>query len=308
MIKEEFYFESYCGTNKIHAVKWVPDGTPVCILQIIHGMAEYVERYEEFATFLTKQNILVVGEDHLGHGKSMGSNPPGYFCEKEPHKVVIENVHILKDMIHEEYPDVPYVVMGHSMGSFMVRNFAHKYGKEVDGVVVMSTGLLPKALLPAMKLILTVSIALRGSRHVSELINRISFGSYLKRIKNPQTPFDWLSVNKESVQQYMADDLCGFTFTLNGFKTLVGLNCDLYDTDKIAGMPKALPMLFLYGDEDPVGEYGKTVEKSYRMYVDAGMQQVSKIMYPGKRHELLKEDNKVDVMQDIYAWIQKEIL
>ena len=144
MIKEEFYFDSYCGTNKVHAVKWVPKGTPVCIVQIIHGMAEYVERYEEFAAFLTEHNIVVVGEDHLGHGKSMGDNPPGYFCEKEPHKVVVENVHILKDMIHEEYPDIPYVVLGHSMGSFIVRNFAHKYGKEVDGVIVSATGLQPK--------------------------------------------------------------------------------------------------------------------------------------------------------------------
>ena len=84
MIKEEFYFDSYCGTNKIRAVKWVPDGAPLCVLQIVHGMAEYVERYEEFAAFLVEHNIIVVGEDHLGHGKSMGNNPPGYFCESRP--------------------------------------------------------------------------------------------------------------------------------------------------------------------------------------------------------------------------------
>ena len=308
MIKEEFYFDSYCGTNKIHAVKWVPKGTPVCIVQIIHGMAEYVERYEEFAAFLTEHNIVVVGEDHLGHGKSMGDNPPGYFCEKEPHKVVVENVHILKDMIHEEYPDIPYVVLGHSMGSFIVRNFAHKYGKEVDGVIVSATGLQPKMILPIMKVTVAVLTAFQGSRHVSKLMDKMAFGTYLKRIKNPKTSFDWLTVNEENVQKYLADDLCGFTFTLNGFKTLAGLCTGLYDTDKIKSMPKELPMIFLYGDEDPVGEYGAAVEKSYQMYVDAGMNQVSKILYPGKRHELLNEDNKLEVMQDVYNWIQKKIL
>lgn len=308
MFKEEFYYDSYCGTNKIHAVKWVPNGTPVCIVQIVHGMAEYIERYEEFAIFLTQRNIMVVGEDHLGHGKSMGNNPPGYFCEKEPDKTIIENVHILKDMIREEYPDVPYVIFGHSMGSFMVRNFAHKYGREVDGVVVSATGLLPMAILPVMKLIVAVLQLFQGSRHASKFMDKIAFGTYLKRIKSPKTSFDWLSVNEENVQKYIEDNLCGFVFTLNGFKTLAGLCTALYDTEKIAVMPKEFPMLFIYGDEDPVGEYGKAVEKSYQMYVDAGMNRVSKILYPGKRHELLNEDNKLEVMQDIYEWIQKMIL
>ena len=308
MIKEEFYFASYCGTNKIHAVKWVPEGTPVCIMQLIHGMAEYVERYEEFAAFLTEHNIILVGADHLGHGKSMGSNPPGYFCEKEPDKVVIEDVHTLKDMMREEYPDVPYVIFGHSMGSFVARHFAYKYGKEVDGVVISSTGLLSGPILVAMKTVVAFMIALRGGRHVSKFVNKMAFGSYLKRIKNPKSPFDWLSENEDNLRKYLADDLCGFTFTLNGFWTLGGLCSGLQDTDKIENIPKKLPILFIYGDEDPVGEYGVTVEKSYRMFVDAGMKEVSKIVYPGKRHELLNEDNKFDVMQDIYKWICKKVL
>lgn len=308
MIKEEFYYDSYCGTNKIHAVKWVPDGEILCIVQIVHGMAEYVERYEEFAAFLTERNILVVGEDHLGHGKSMGNNPPGYFCEREPHKVVVENVHILKDMIREEYPEVPYVILGHSMGSFITRNFVHKYGSEVDGAVISATGLQPKAILPIIKIMIAVLQVFQGSRHVSKFLDKLVFGTYLKHIKNPKTPFDWLSVNEENVKRYMEDDLCGFTFTINGFKTLAGVSTGLYDTEKIHAMPKTLPMLFIYGDEDPVGAYGTAVEKSYRMYVHAGMENVSKILYPGKRHELLNEDNRFEVMQDIYTWIQKMVM
>lgn len=307
MIKEEFYFESYCGTNKIHAVKWIPDGQPRCILQIVHGMCEYVERYEEFAAFLSSHNIMVVGEDHLGHGKSMGNNPPGYFCEKNPERVVVEDVRILKEMIQEEYTDVPYVLFGHSMGSFITRNFIHKYGAEIDGAVISATGLPTKATLATMKVVVSVLTAVQGGRHVSQFMDKMAFGRYLKRIDNPKTPVDWISVNEENVQKYLSDDLCGFTFTLNGFRTLQGVCSGLYDTEKIAAIPKELPLLFIYGDEDPVGGYGAGVEKSYQMYADAGMKKVSKILYPGKRHELLNEDNKMQIMQDVYAWISKLI-
>ena len=150
MRKEEFYFDSSCNTSKIHAVKWVPNGTPLCIVQIVHGMCEYVERYEEFAEFLTDKNIMVVGEDHLGHGKSMGNNPPGYLCKKNPEKVLVEDVHSLKEIISKEYPDIPYVIFGHSMGSFIARNFIQSYGSEVDGAVLCGTGMLPMPLILAM--------------------------------------------------------------------------------------------------------------------------------------------------------------
>jgi len=308
MRKEEFYFDSNCNTNKIHAVKWVPEGTPLCIIQIVHGMAEYVERYEEFAAFLTERNIMVVGEDHLGHGKSMGDNPPGYFCEKNPTEVLLENVHALKEIIRKEYPDIPYVMFGHSMGSFMTRNFVHKYGSEIDGAVISATGMLPKGLIQAMKVIVDVLSAFQGGKHVSQFVNKMAFGSYLKRIDNPKTEYDWLSVNEENVQKYMADPLCGFTFTLNGFKGLAGFLMGLHDKEKIASIPKELPMYFIYGDEDPVGDYGVSAKLAYQTYVDAGMKKVSETVYSGKRHELLNEDNKLEVMNDVYEWIYKEIL
>ena len=308
MRKEEFYFDSNCNTNKIHAVKWVPEGTPLCIIQIVHGMCEYVERYEEFAAFLTEKNIMVVGEDHLGHGKSMGSNPPGYFCEKEPHRVLVENVHTLKNLVKKEYPDIPYIIFGHSMGSFITRNFVHAYGNEVDGAVICATGMQPKALAQAMKVMVNVLQIFQGSKHVSKFINNIAFGSYLKRIENPKTESDWLSVNEENVQKYLADPLCGFVFTLNGFKGLAGLLIGLHDKEKIASIPKELPLHFLYGDEDPVGDYGVGVEKTIQVYKDAQMTRVSKNVYKGKRHELLNEDNKLEVMNDVYAWINNEIL
>ena len=307
MRKEEFYFDSVSNTNKIHAIKWVPEGTPLCIVQIVHGMSEYIERYEEFATFLTKRNILVVGEDHLGHGKSMGNNPPGYFCKEQPHKVLIENVHTLKDRMKKEYPSVPYVIFGHSMGSFITRNFLHSYGNEIDGTVICGTGMLPKALIQIMSVVVNVLCAIRGEKTVSKFVNDMAFGSYQKRINNPKTEYDWLSVNEENVQKYLADPLCGFSFTLNGFKGMAGLLKGLYDRDKIATMPKELPLFFICGGEDPVGDYGAGVEKAYKTYTSVGMTNVSNRVYPGKRHEILMEDNRLDVMNDVYTWIVKNI-
>ncbi len=308
MRKEEFYYDSVYNTNKIHAVKWVPEGTPLCIIQIVHGMSEYIERYEEFASFLTEKNILVVGEDHLGHGKSMGNNPPGYFCKEQPHTVLVENVHKLKDMIKEEYPDIPYVVFGHSMGSFITRNFIHQYGTEIDGAVICGTGMLPNALIQAMRVMVNVLCAVKGEKAISQLVNTMAFGSYQKRISNPKTEYDWLSVNEENVEKYIADPLCGFSFTLNGFKGMAGLLNGLYDREKIEAMPKELPLYFICGGEDPVGDYGAGVEKSYKTYTGVGMTNVSNRVYPGKRHEILMEDNRWEVMNDVYTWVAKNVL
>lgn len=140
MKKEEIFFLSRDGKTKIHAVKWIPEGKPVCILQIVHGMAEYIERYERLALVLTRQGILVTGEDHLGHGKSVGENGIyGYFCAHDPATVVVRDVHRLKKMVQEQYPGVPYLLLGHSMGSFILRNYLSRYGSGIDGAIVMGT-------------------------------------------------------------------------------------------------------------------------------------------------------------------------
>lgn len=307
MKKEEFYYDSFCNTNRIHAIKWVPEGTPLCIVQIVHGMAEHMGRYEEFAAFLTAHNILVVGADHLGHGLSMGDNPPGYFCKKEPGKTLVEDVRILKNMIREEYPDVPYVLFGHSMGSFIVRNFVHDYSEEVDGTILSGTGMLPKSLVCVMGIAVDILTAIYGAYHISGLMNKLAFGSYLKHVKNPQTKSDWLTTDREQVQEFLSDPLCGFIFTLNGFKGLEQLIKGLHNREKAVRMDKDLPMYFVSGDEDPVGDYGKQAYESCRFYETVGMKNVSNKIYPGKRHELLHEDIRLEVMQDILEWIRKEI-
>ena len=153
MIKEEFYFDSRDGENRIHAVRYTPDaGNVRGIVQIVHGMAEYVERYENLAEFLTKRGILVTGEDHLGHGKSVSEGGSfGYFCEQDPATVVVRDVHRLKKITEEQYPQVPYIILGHSMGSFIARNYLCRYGSGIGGAVIVGTGMQPAGLILPQK-------------------------------------------------------------------------------------------------------------------------------------------------------------
>lgn len=311
MVKEEFYYDSRDGISKLHAVRYKPDGDEEIrgVVQIVHGMAEYIERYEEFAGYLISKGLVVTGEDHLGHGRSVGEDGKfGYFCEQDPATVLVRDVHRLKKATQELYPDVPYIIMGHSMGSFIARNYMYRYGTGISAAVIMGTGMQPKNLLSVSKALARVQKLFFGSGHVSELINRLAFGLYNNRIKQPDTPFDWLSRDKERVAGYIADPLCGFTFTVNGFSTLFELIARLHIQENLERIPKELPVLFISGDADPVGDYGKGVSVAYESLQSAGLKNMQLKMYEGARHELLNETNRSAVFQDIYSWIEGEVL
>lgn len=154
MKKEEFYFESHDNVSRIHALRYTPDdGNVKAVVQIVHGMAEYVERYEEFAQYLTDRGYAVTGENHLGHGKSVGEGGYGYFCEQDPATVVVRDVHSLKELTKRTFPSVPYIILGHSMGSFILRNYLCRYGDGIDGAVIMGTGMQSKGLLAAARVL-----------------------------------------------------------------------------------------------------------------------------------------------------------
>ena len=311
MVKEEFYYDSRDGISKLHAVRYRPDADEEVrgVVQIVHGMAEYIERYEEFAEYLTSKSLVVTGEDHMGHGKSVGKDGKfGYFCEQDPATVLVRDVHRLKKATQEMYPNVPYIIMGHSMGSFVTRNYMYRYGTGINAAVIMGTGMQPKNLLSVSKAVARVQKLFFGSRHVSELINRLAFGLYNNKIKQPDTPFDWLSRDKERVAKYIADPLCGFTFTVNGFATLFELIYRLHLQENLERIPRELPVLFISGDADPVGDYGKGVNMAYESLQSVGLKNMRLKMYEGARHELLNETNRSTVFQDIYSWIEGEVL
>lgn len=307
--KEEFYFDSRDRKNKIHAVKWIPDvEKPVCIFQIVHGMAEHIGRYEEFAGFLAEKGILVVGEDHLGHGRSVPEGGTyGYFCEEDAAGVLVRDVHRLKKIMQEQYPGILYLIMGHSMGSFITRNYLFNYGSGIDGAVIVGTGMQSKFTLMAARTVTAVQKMFCGSRHVGRFIDKASFGKFNDRFQPVRTTVDWLSRNEENVDRYLADPMCGFVFTLNGFAALFKLIHNCYDTGKLEKMPKQLPILLIAGAEDPVGNYGKSVEKVYHSYQEHGMRNVQMKLYEKDRHELLNEVDREQVYGDIYRWILRNI-
>nr|WP_300819386.1 alpha/beta hydrolase [uncultured Acetatifactor sp.] len=311
MVKEEFYFDSRDGKSRIHAVRYRPEDTGQvrCVLQVVHGMAEYAERYEEFAAFLVERGFVVTGDDHLGHGKSVGQGgKQGYFCEQDPATVLVRDVHRLKKLTEELYPGVPYVLMGHSMGSFITRNYLCRYGTGISGAVIMGTGMQPKAVLDMARLVAGIQKLFCGSGHVSRLLDRLAFCGYGRGITDRRTAFDWLSRDRERVDRYIADPMCGFTFTVNGFGALFELVLRLYSPENLAAVPRELPVFMVSGDADPVGDYGKGVRRAYDSLVAAGLTDIRLKLYPGGRHELLNETNRSQVMQDICRWVEENVL
>lgn len=307
MRKEEFYFDSRDNCSRIHAVRYLPDSENlVGVIQIIHGMAEYVERYEELARFFTDRNFVVVGEDHLGHGKSVGENGmQGYFCAQDPATVVVRDSHRLKKLTQEMYPGVPYIIIGHSMGSFILRNYICRYGSGIDGAVIMGTGMQPAWLLAVSKTVAALQKLFLGEKHVSRFLDRGAFGAYNKRIKDARTDVDWLTREADRVDAYIADKDCGFVFTVNGFQTLFELISRVRKPSNLKNIPQELPVLMLSGEDDPVGEYGEAVKRARDSMKKAGVENIAMKLYPGDRHELVNETDRMQVMEDIYEWINK---
>ena len=310
MRKEEFYFDSRDGQSKIHAVRYTPETAEIVgVVQIVHGMAEYVERYEEFAKFLTKRGFVVTGDDHLGHGKTVPQGGVyGYFCEQDPATVVVRDVHRLKKMTQKLYPDVPYIIVGHSMGSFILRNYLCRYGTGISGAVIMGTGMQPPAIIKISKSVTAIQKLLCGSKHVGKFIDKMAFGSYNKRFAPNRTAVDWLCGNEVEVDRYVADPLCGFVFTINGFRTLFELIDRIQKKENLEKVPKNLPVFMVSGADDPVGDYGKGVQRAYDSLKEAGLEHMQLKLYEKGRHELLNEVNRDVVMQDIYDWIRCTIL
>lgn len=305
MRREDFTFDSRDGGTKIHAVRWIPDGEIKYILQIIHGMAEYMERYEHMAKWFTERGVLVTGEDHLGHGATVPEGGTyGYFAANDPATVVVRDVHRLKKMTESEYPGVPYIMMGHSMGSFIIRNYMFRYGTGIKGAIVCGTATHPPFEVKMGMLLANIQKFFMGDKHVAMMLNDMSLGT------KPGTPyeerFDWLSCDEEVIKKYVEDPLCGFCFTVNGFRTLFALLDRQNQMKNLEKMPKDLPVMIIAGSEDPVGNCGKGVTKVYDSYRKLGMKNVFFKLYEGLKHEIFNEKEKETVFEDIYNWMIKQ--
>lgn len=306
MIKHTFGFLSADKGTKIHAVRWEPEeGEIKGILQISHGMIEYVERYEAFAEFMTKQGFMVVGNDHLGHGKSVASPEFwGYFAPKCGSDIVVEDLNQLRTMIQEEYPGVPYFMLGHSMGSFLLRKYLSKYGAGLHGAVIMGTGTQPDIVVQSAKAVCRFQALFRGWNYRSKLVENMAFSGYNKRFLDENLENAWLTKDKDIVNTYNKEPRCTFKFTLNGYYNLFDTIHYINQPENIQRIPKNLPLFLIAGEEDPVGNYGGGVKSAYETYEKAGIEDITWKLYPTDRHEILNELDKEKIYEDIYGWIK----
>ena len=306
-MRTDFYFDS-CGAGQIHCCRWMPEGEPRAVLQIVHGIAEFIERYDDFACYMAKQGILVVAEDHMGHGKSInGDGIQGYF--HGGWFGAVEDTYNLLRMTREAYPDVPYILFGHSMGSFMARTILCKYPDSgISAAIICGTGWQPAFALPALIRVVEGICKKVGETNPSQQLQGMIFGSYNSKVEHPRTPYDWLTRDAKIVDAYIDHPLCGFTASSGLLRDMMKGIHYIEQPRNLAAMRKDLPVFFIAGGDDPVGSYGKGIHQSAKAFQKAGMTDVSVRIYPLCRHEILNEINKEEIYEDVLVWIEKYII
>lgn len=278
---------------------WLPENEPTAVIQLVHGMAEHIDRYDATARALVKAGYAVVGHNHLGHGTA--ARIKGYFAEKNGWQHLIDDVHILRQRIQMHNPGTPYILLGHSMGSFVVRCYMAQYAEGLAGVILSGTGFFPKAVAILGLSVANLVCLCGGEKKPSKLINSIAFGGSNKLFKPARTDFDWLTRDDAIVDSYVADPYCGFIFTGSAYRDFFsGLN----RLTQVGKVPSDLPVLMFSGEKDPVGS-GDGVNKVAQQLREAGVKQVDVKLYPDGRHEMFNELNRDEVWQDVAAWVEQ---
>ena len=303
---KEFYYPSADKKTTIHACMWTPDEQPKGIIQIAHGVTEYIARYAQFAEYFTNKGYVVVGNDHIGHGKSIAEgSKPMYFGPEGSWNFVVKDVKTCMEMTKKEFPDLPYILMGFSLGSFVVRTFLIDYPNEkIDRVILMGTGQMPSIAIKIAKMMANSEAKKAGEENTTPNIHNLTFGTYNKVFTPNRTEYDWLCANEEALDEYIKDSNRGSDFSCGLFREL--LNGMLYTAKvkNISKMNKQIPILLVSGDKDPVGDCGKGVKKTYEALNKAGVKNVSMKLYPGDRHDILHEKDKQNVYKDIEEWLK----
>lgn len=306
----EFTFLSTDGKTQLHGMRWEPeDGSVRAVLQICHGVAEHIARYDAFARYLNGLGIAVVGHDHLGHGLSLPeSGTPVYFGEGNTWNTVVDDIYVLHQRIRLWYPDVPLCIMGHSMGSFLTRTYLIRYPGTVKAAVIMGTGWQPKAVIAGGMAVAKAVGAVVGENGTSDLVTNLAFGAYNKLFAPNRTSCDWLSADEDNVDTYMADPLCGADATVGLFRQmLLGIRFN-QKLSNLRQMDPRIPVLFVAGEKDPVGDCGNGVRRTYQEFRRAGVQDCTLKLYPGLRHEILNEKaQQQQIFEDIGQWLTSKL-
>lgn len=303
-MRKEFQFLSKDGITRIHAAEWIPADNIKGVLQICHGMVEYIERYDEFAEFLSKRGYYVVGHDHLGHGQSIQSEEfYGFFSEHSGNEYVIGDIHQLREIVQKKYPGIPYFMLGHSMGSFLLRQYLADYSGGLCGAIIMGTGYKGAFILNAGMLLCRLFAAGKGWKYRSSFINNLGLGGYNKKFEPGESTKDWVTSDRVKRGEYLSDPLCSFVFTVGGYYQLFLGMKSLTRMENIAQIDKLLPVIFVSGEEDPVGDFGRGVRKVFEQFRQAGIRDTTILLYEGDRHEILNETDRQQVYEDLLNWI-----
>ena len=302
IITREGRFPSSDGTHQIFYRVWEPDSAPRAIVQISHGMCEYIDRYDGFARFLCERGIVVCANDHIGHGRSIADDSElGYFGGAGSIGHLADDLDLLRAEVRKKYRRLPYILFGHSMGSFVARDYITRYAENIDGAVICGTAGTNKLIGVAIALSSTIC-KLRGRKHRSKTLLKLAFNGY-----NKDFPGDgdtaWLSRDPAVREAYEADPLCGFCFTAGGYNEMFRLLKSISGPEWAAKVPQSLPVLIIAGGMDPVGEKGKGPLEVNELLVDRELSDVDCRIYDGMRHEVLNEIGKEEVMGDVADWV-----
>ena len=305
---QEFTFLSSDGKTTLHGMEWLPEDRDVVgVLQIAHGVAEHISRYDGFARFRHEQGRAVVGHDHLGHGGSIpAGGTPVYFGDGNTWNTVVDDLYALHLRIREEFPGKPLFLMGHSMGSFLARTYLIRYPGTVRAAIIMGTGWQPEMMIRGGLMVAKVVAARSGENATSDFVNNLAFGAYNKAFAPNRTPVDWLSVDTDNVDRYIADPLSGQPATVGLFRQmLTGIRFN-QRMENLRKMDKDMPVLIISGEKDPVGDMMKGVIRTRDAFRAAGMKDVTLLSYAGLRHEILNEKaQQQTVYNDIWGWLKK---
>ena len=303
--KEEVWFDSADGVSRTAGYVYTMPGVPVhAVLQLSHGMCEYIGRYEGMAEYFAARGIAVAGNDHIGHGstgrpEAMGQFGPG------GRKAVLQDLHTMNSLLHLKFPEAPVFLYGHSMGSFFARWYAEVYGGSIRGLVISGTAGPAAANKAGLALSAAIARA-KGESYISPLMIRLQ-GNYNKKIPEAKSPNAWLTRDEAVVQAYDNDPYCQIKFTASAYREMLAVLSHVSTRAWAESLPKTLPILLVAGNADPVGDYGRGVRRVAAMLSRAGIQDLHCRIWPGGRHEMHQELQKEEVFQTVYNWLQKRL-
>lgn len=307
-LTKEYTFPSHSGLCDIYAQSAAPIdyGSIKGIVQISHGMAEYSNRYARFALELCKHGYAVFVSDHVGHGYSVTDNDMlGFFGETDGEEHWVEDLKTLTDIIKNEYPDLPCYMLGHGMGSLIARKYTAKYGYLLDGVIYSATSGTNPAVSLGIYLANTI-MKQNGAMYRSELLDTMAFGAYNRKMPK-RTECDWVSRDEKEVDKFIADELCGYKYTVSGMKALFMTLKQISSKRWYNSVPLSMPIYLIAGTMDLVGDYSKGVDEVYKTLKKTGHKNVSMKLYEGARHEILNEINRKEVYADIIEWLDDKV-